>query len=192
VNGFWTYSGRPGEVRWFSISGLWPDMYSTGNPGFILPTCSASVGPDMRGRIESVSSSWRSWEDAIKSASSNVPASRVAYPFWRRIREVSSSTEGSSSTTRIVCPLPRACGTRAIGWTGAAAAAGNRIRNVAPMPGSDSTLMLPRALVTMPCTVASPRPVPLPIGLVVKKGSKMRSATSALMPFPVSLTTNST
>jgi hypothetical protein len=34
----------------------------------------------------------------------------------------------------------------------------------------------------------SPSPVPMPTGLVVKKGSKMRGSTSGGMPVPVSLT----
>ena len=38
----------------------------------------------------------------------------------------------------------------------------------------------------------SPRPVPLPSGLVVKKGSKARSITSGDMPLPVSETARST
>ena len=33
-----------------------------------------------------------------------------------------------------------------------------------------------------------PRPVPLPTGLVVKKGSNARSITSVVMPQPVSVT----
>ncbi len=44
----------------------------------------------------------------------------------------------------------------------------------------------------MPCTVASPSPVPLSLGLVVKNGSKIRDTTSGGMPVPVSLTDSST
>ena len=37
----------------------------------------------------------------------------------------------------------------------------------------------------MPCTTASPSPVPRPAGLVVKNGSKMFGGTSAKNPHPV-------
>jgi len=40
----------------------------------------------------------------------------------------------------------------------------------------------------MPWIVASPSPVPWPLGLVVKNGSEARAATSGGMPVPVSLT----
>ena len=43
---------------------------------------------------------------------------------------------------------------------------------VAPAPGSLSTQMYPPVCFTMPYTVESPRPVPLPTSLVVKNGSK--------------------
>ena len=39
-----------------------------------------------------------------------------------------------------------------------------------------------------PYTMLSPRPVPLPGGLVVKNGSKTCSSTSGGMPQPLSLT----
>jgi hypothetical protein len=40
--------------------------------------------------------------------------------------------------------------------------------------------------------MGSPSPVPTPIGLVVKKGSKIRSITSGAIPLPVSLTSTRT
>ena len=40
----------------------------------------------------------------------------------------------------------------------------------------------PPACVTMPCTIARPRPVPLPVTFVVKNGSKMRGWVSRSMP----------
>jgi hypothetical protein len=39
-----------------------------------------------------------------------------------------------------------------------------------------------------PYTIDKPRPVPLPSGLVEKKGSKACAMTSGGMPLPVSLT----
>jgi hypothetical protein len=45
---------------------------------------------------------------------------------------------------------------------------------------------------TMPRTVDSPSPVPLPNSLVVKNGSKIWSSTSGAMPVPVSATVSTT
>ena len=59
---------------------------------------------------------------------------------------------------------------------------------VVPRPSSLSTSMWPRLCSTMPYTVERPSPVPFPCSLVVKNGSKMCAAVSALMPVPVSLT----
>ena len=61
-------------------------------------------------------------------------------------------------------------------------------RNVAPRPGSLSTPMNQPFCLTMPYTVASPRPVPLSTRLVVKKGSKMRGRICGSMPTPSSRT----
>src|SRR5262249_29946226 len=68
----------------------------------------------------------------------------------------------------------------------AAASSGRAVRNVAPVPGALSTSMRPPCAVTTPWLIASPRPVPLPTSLVVKNGSKMRSATSRGIPGPSS------
>ena len=50
------------------------------------------------------------------------------------------------------------------------------------------TSIVPRCAWTMPYEMASPSPVPWPIGFVVKKGSKMRWRIVSGMPFPVSRT----
>jgi hypothetical protein len=47
------------------------------------------------------------------------------------------------------------------------------ISNSVPSPGTELQSKWPPASVMIPWLVASPRPVPLPISLVVKKGSKM-------------------
>ncbi len=60
--------------------------------------------------------------------------------------------------------------------------------NVVPLPGSLATAMLPKWVVTMPCTTERPSPVPSPIALVVKNGSKMRALVAASMPLPLSRT----
>jgi len=61
-----------------------------------------------------------------------------------------------------------------------------------PWPGLLCTATLPSWLRITPCTTARPRPVPWPTGLVVKKGSKMRSSVAASMPGPVSRTLSAT
>ena len=48
--------------------------------------------------------------------------------------------------------------------------------------------MWPLAWLSIPKTVARPSPVPAPLALVVKNGSKACSATSGGIPVPVSLT----
>src|SRR5580658_6522237 len=52
--------------------------------------------------------------------------------------------------------------------------------------------MLPPLCFTIPYTVDSPSPVPLPIGLVVKNGSKTWESVAASIPCPVSLTCSMT
>ena len=72
--------------------------------------------------------------------------------------------------------------------TGDDAPAGSNTVTVVPRPGSEEMLTDPPAWVTMPYTVARPSPVPSPLALVVKNGSKARSTTSADMPWPESQT----
>ena len=62
------------------------------------------------------------------------------------------------------------------------------MENVVPQPGSLLTSTAPAFCLTMPYTVARPRPVPCPTGLVVKKGSKMWASVAASMPEPLSRT----
>ena len=58
--------------------------------------------------------------------------------------------------------------------------------------GPDSTVMSPPWLRTMPWAMPRPSPVPSPTGLVVKKGSKIRSRCSAAIPQPSSSTWTTT
>src|SRR5271166_3082674 len=62
------------------------------------------------------------------------------------------------------------------------------MRNAVPRPASLSTWMLPPLCFTIPYTVDNPSPVPLPIGLVVKNGSKICTSVSASIPCPESVT----
>jgi len=54
--------------------------------------------------------------------------------------------------------------------TGASVPRGNRMVKVVPLPSSLATFTVPPAWCAKPCTWDRPRPVPLPIGLVVKNG----------------------
>ena len=56
----------------------------------------------------------------------------------------------------------------------------------APPCGTLSAQMRPSCSRTMPSEIESPRPVPEPVGLVVKKGLKIRSIRFAGIPPPVS------
>ena len=51
---------------------------------------------------------------------------------------------------------------------------GNKMMKVVPTPNWLLTTISPWCSFTVVCTVANPKPVPLPTSLVVKKGSKIR------------------
>ena len=55
-----------------------------------------------------------------------------------------------------------------------------------PTPTSLHTPMKPPLCLTIPYAVESPNPVPLPLSLVVKNGSKIFGITASLIPTPVS------
>ena len=104
-------------------------------------------------------------------------------------------TEGSSSTTRMECvPDTGACCSLG-GSTGACRSvlaswrgeASKKYREkVVPTPGALRTVIRPPFCAMIPATAAKPSPVPLPIGFVVKNGSKIRALVAASMPLPVS------
>jgi len=82
---------------------------------------------------------------------------------------------GSSSASSTVS-VPRLRSGAGAPFTLAAAArstAGRKIRKVLPSPGDEATVTSPPLCFTMPYTVLSPSPVPLPRPLVVKNGSKI-------------------
>lgn len=63
------------------------------------------------------------------------------------------------------------------------------MENVVPSPGFDCRLMVPLCpLVTMSYAKLSPKPVPCPVGLVVKKGWKILSRMDSGIPLPLSWT----
>ena len=65
---------------------------------------------------------------------------------------------------------------------------GKYIETVVPLPTALSIPTSPPDWCANPKIWLRPRPVPLPTGLVVKKGSNARSITSAVIPQPVSVT----
>ena len=65
---------------------------------------------------------------------------------------------------------------------------GTRTSKVVPCPTVLRTEILPPSFCTTAWQTVSPMPVPMPTGLVVKNGSKMRSCASSGMPQPVSET----
>ena len=95
----------------------------------------------------------------------------------------------SSSTIRIFSRLPRTIFlSSGLGGAGGSGDLGRWMWKVVPRPSSLSTAMCPLLCLMIFCTKVSPKPVPRPTDLVVKKGSKILSITSGLMPRPVSLT----
>ena len=70
--------------------------------------------------------------------------------------------------------------------------AAGRPRRCCPLRGGCAGAGRRRGRRRRHATVARPRPVPPPGSLVVKKGSKMRSAVAASMPWPVSATARRT
>jgi hypothetical protein len=105
-----------------------------------------------------------------------------------------SGSSSTSSTRRLSCrSLAVVC------WrVGLAAGAGGLSlmgtmkRTLVPLPGVLRMRMLPPDWRMKPYTMASPRPLPAPKALVVKKGSNTRGRTSGAMPVPVSVTSNCT
>ena len=65
---------------------------------------------------------------------------------------------------------------------------GRRTRKTVPPPGRGSTSIRPPCPVTIPWLIDSPRPVPSPTGLVVKKGSNRWGRCSGSIPAPLSAT----
>ena len=101
------------------------------------------------------------------------------------MRTVALSTKGSSSITRMVKPASergsvRCAGDCASGIGAGSAARGNSRVMVVPAPNLVERVMVPCMACTVPYTIDSPRPVPLPTGLVVKNGSKACSRTCSV------------
>lgn len=63
-------------------------------------------------------------------------------------------------------------------------ARGSCSRTVVPCPGALSSATRPPDWRTKPYTIDSPRPLPLPVALVVKKGSNTRAFTACDIPLP--------
>ncbi len=74
----------------------------------------------------------------------------------------------------------------------ACGARGNCSRTVVPSPGVESICTRPPDCRTNPYTIDSPSPLPSPVCLVVKNGSKTWAFTSSVMPHPLSITSRVT
>jgi hypothetical protein len=61
---------------------------------------------------------------------------------------------------------------------------------VVPFPTVLESCNVPPSCTASPCTIDSPRPVPLPSGFDEKNGSTARFNISAVIPTPVSITDN--
>ena len=61
---------------------------------------------------------------------------------------------------------------------------GRNTENLAPHPSAVATVTQPPWSCTMPSTTERPRPVPSPVGLVLKNGSKILERTSSDIPVP--------
>ena len=94
----------------------------------------------------------------------------------------------SSSTQRILARrrLFGRCDRTAVEARPTDAALGRWTVKREPFPSSLVTPMSPPSSITMRREMLSPRPVPWPVGFVVKNGSKIRGSTSAGIPEPVS------
>ncbi len=97
-----------------------------------------------------------------------------------------SRMTSSSSTSTITSP-ERSCEGAGAGSGGGSGWAGREMATSVPRPGSLLSSRVPWWAWTRLWTMARPRPVPRPTGLVVKKGSVALASTSPHMPSPSSL-----
>ena len=110
------------------------------------------------------------------------------------MRLVGSRTMSSSSTNRIVFPYEAsglACDSSGSGEA-VSSVVGSMTSTLVPRSGCEEMTTYPPAWVTIPYTVASPKPEPSPSPFVVKNGSKARSDTVLDIPQPVSETVSRT
>jgi len=98
------------------------------------------------------------------------------------------TTSGSSSTSRTDEPPPLRSGSGIAGASATGWQAGSVTENSAPPPGRSATVMVPLWDDTMPWQTDNPRPVPEPIGLVVKNGSNILGRKASGTPGPLSAT----
>src|SRR5688500_9961109 len=166
-------------------------MKSTAVPGCWSSTAAARSRPPISGITRSVTSmSTPPLPDRRSRASGPLAASMTSYPASSSVRRMIARTANSSSTSRIRSP-PRRVATgsgRRSSRSAVSPATGRQTLNVVPTPGSLCAHTYPFDCFTMPYTVARPRPVPWPTGLVVKNGSKTCASVSRSMPCPESRT----
>src|SRR3990172_3412577 len=190
--GFWRKSSNPsgtvpGEV---SSPSEVPEQRIVRREGRIARRRARVSTPSIPGMIRSriTRSTFSGAKRRISIPSSPQDADRVVYPSdrstsHRRFRGISSS-----STTRTVS-VPRGTtvsGSRGSGDPPDSSMRGRRIWNVVPTPTLLTRRMNPPWLRTQLYTVESPRPVPSPGALVVKKGANISSRIASGIPLPES------
>jgi hypothetical protein len=149
--------------------------------------------PDSSGIMRSQKTMSNGTASGPTSSLSAVRPSRTTVTSWpSSARPSAEATRGSSSTMRmraecVVPPVAGAGGGGAGCTAGALSATGSPMVKVEPAPGLLSTVSVPPSWVTMPWQMDRPSPVPVPSGLVVKKGSKMRPRMCSGIPQPESL-----
>ena len=118
-------------------------------------------------------------------------AASTVRPACSRMRAATSRTAFSSSITRTV-PVPRqpSGGREHDRRRGGLRRAGEQEAERTSPAGFAADLEVPRCPRAMPWTTA--RPSPRPVNFVVKKGSKILSITSAVIPHPESATSRKT
>src|SRR5437899_1608154 len=130
--------------------------------------------------------------DALRRTRASSPLAVVStsWPLPARYRCSDTRTDASSSTTSTRSrSLPMDCtwGTAVCSPEERGVVIGSSTTNRAPVCGFSAQIR-PSCSRTIPSEIESPRPVPEPVGLVVKKGLKIRSIRFAGIPSPVSST----
>ena len=145
--------------------------------GMTMSVSSKSIGPRVRGRDANRVVAVLRGEDAVAGRAQH-ERDELAHRLVVLDDEQRLAASALHARRRATAAPPRRHATER----------GKSTSKRAPRWGWLSTRMCPPACSTMPYTVASPRPVPLPTSLVVKNGSKMRARVASSMPTPSSST----
>ncbi len=167
-------------------------MSSIGSVGRRARAAAANSRPPMAGITVSetrraMSSTASSMARASKPLAASITGKPSSVSCWRITLRTSGSSS-TSSTRRLSAARSMVSGGGATGLAAGAAVIGTMKRTLVPLPGVLRMRMLPPDWRMKPYTIDSPRPLPVPKLLVVKKGSKTRDRISGAMPLPLSET----